>query len=184
MGAWKRVLTGSVPLLSIEITRECPLHCPGCYAYGDTHLGGGTNLRQLSDYRGPELVDRLVGLVERHRPLHIPRVGGEPLVRHRELSTLLPILSDMGVWSMVVTSAVIPIPLDWKKIPRTTVAVSVDGLPEHHDVRRYPATYERILKNVADRKINVHLTITAPMLARSGYLDEYLAFWSARPEVE
>ena len=32
-------------MLSIEITRECPLHCPGCYAYGDTHLGGSVTLR-------------------------------------------------------------------------------------------------------------------------------------------
>lgn len=184
MGAWKRVLTGSVPLLSIEITRECPLHCPGCYAYGDTHLGGGTNLRQLSDYRGDELVQRIVEIVERHRPLHISLVGGEPLVRHRELSKLLPILSEMGVWSMVVTSAVIPIPLEWKSIPRTTVAVSVDGLPVHHDIRRHPATYEKIIKNIEGRKINVHLTITAPMLERPDYLDEYFTFWSARPEVE
>src|SRR5689334_21289177 len=103
MGAWKRVLTGSVPLLSIEITRECPLHCPGCYAYGDTHLGNGTNLRQLSDYRGDELVERIVELVRRHRPLHVSLVGGEPLVRHRELSRILPRLSQMEVWSMVVT---------------------------------------------------------------------------------
>jgi MoaA/NifB/PqqE/SkfB family radical SAM enzyme len=184
LDAWKRVLTGSVPLLSIEITRECPLHCPGCYAYGDTHLGGGTNLRQLSDYRGDELVQRIVGIVDRHRPLHISLVGGEPLVRHRELSKLLPILSDKGVWSMVVTSAVIPIPEHWQTIPRTTVAVSVDGLPEHHDIRRHPATYERILQNIAGRRINLHLTITAPMLTRPDYLDEYFTFWSARPEVE
>jgi len=32
-----RLLRGHSPLLSIEITRECPLRCPGCYAYGDDH---------------------------------------------------------------------------------------------------------------------------------------------------
>jgi hypothetical protein len=31
--AWGRILAGHTPALSIEITRECPLHCPGCYAY-------------------------------------------------------------------------------------------------------------------------------------------------------
>jgi len=31
--------------------------------------------------------------------------------------------------------------------------------------------------------VNIHWVITRPMLERSGYLDEYLAFWSARPEV-
>jgi hypothetical protein len=28
--AWGRILTGYTPALSIEITRECPLRCPGC----------------------------------------------------------------------------------------------------------------------------------------------------------
>ena len=46
INAWGRILSGSMPLLSIEITRECPLTCPGCYAYNDTHLGGGVVLRR------------------------------------------------------------------------------------------------------------------------------------------
>ena len=39
--AWGKILRGEHPALSIEITRECPLKCPGCYAYDDAHLGGG-----------------------------------------------------------------------------------------------------------------------------------------------
>ncbi len=31
--AWCRILSGYRPNLSIEITKECPLRCPGCYAY-------------------------------------------------------------------------------------------------------------------------------------------------------
>jgi sulfatase maturation enzyme AslB (radical SAM superfamily) len=138
LAAWKSILGGSAPMLSIEVTRECPLSCPGCYAYGDGHLGGAINLRNLSDYRGDELVDGIVGLVKKHRPLHVSLVGGEPLVRHRELSRVLPILSKMNVHTMVVTSAVIPIPHEWMNIPRVRVTISVDGLPEHHDVRRKP----------------------------------------------
>ena len=46
-------------MMSIEVTRECPLHCPGCYAYGENHLGGEVNLRSLSDYGGDELVERM-----------------------------------------------------------------------------------------------------------------------------
>jgi hypothetical protein len=69
------------------------------------------------------------------------------------------------------------------KIPRLRVAVSVDGLPEHHDIRRKPATYEHILKNIQGREVNIHWVITRPMLARSGYLEEYVSFWNARPEV-
>ncbi len=44
LGAWGKILSGKSPMLSIEITRECPLSCPGCYAYGDAHLGGGKTL--------------------------------------------------------------------------------------------------------------------------------------------
>jgi hypothetical protein len=69
------------------------------------------------------------------------------------------------------------------KIPRLRVAVSVDGLPEHHDIRRKPATYERILQNMEGREVNVHWVVTRPMLARPGYLEEYVSFWSAQPEV-
>src|SRR3984957_18297862 len=180
LSAWGSVLRGRLPMLSIEITRECPLTCPGCYAYGAQHLGGGVKLRQLSDLRGDALVEGVLGLVRKHKPLHVSLVGGEPLIRHRELSRILPALSEMGVFTLVVTSGVIPIPVEWMKLPRVRVAVSVDGLPEHHDIRRKPATYERILKNIAGCEINVHWVITRPMLARPGYLDEYVSFWSAR----
>src|ERR1700751_4456805 len=181
--AWLRILNGHVPLMSIEITRECPLACPGCYAYGENHLGGETTLRQLSDLRGDSLVNGVLDLVRKHKPMHVSLVGGEPLVRHRELSRILPALSEMGVFTLVVTSAVIPIPIEWMKIPRLRIAVSVDGLPQDHDIRRKPATYERILKNIEGREVNIHWVVTRPMLARAGYLEEYVAFWNARTEV-
>ena len=170
-------------MLSVEITRECPLSCPGCYAYGDKHLGGEVTLRELNDLRGDALVDGVLQLVRKHQPLHVSLVGGEPLIRHRELSRILPALSELGVFTLVVTSAVVPIPAEWMSIPRLRIAVSVDGLPEHHDIRRKPATYERILRNIEGREVNVHWVITRPMLARHDYLEEYVSFWSARPEV-
>jgi organic radical activating enzyme len=181
--AWWGILNGRAPMLSIEITRECPLNCPGCYAYGDSHLGGQTTLRDLNDLRGDDLVEGVLELVRRHKPMHVSLVGGEPLVRHRELSRILPRLAEMGIFTLIPTSAVIPIPEEWMRIPRLRVAVSVDGLPEHHDVRRQPATYERILKNIAGRIVNIHWVITRPMLSRPDYLEEYVSFWCARPEV-
>src|SRR2546425_7226056 len=181
--AWWRILSGRVPMLSIEITRECPLSCPGCYAYGETHLGSGVTLREMKDLRGDALVNGVLDLVRKHKPMHVSLVGGEPLVRHRELSRILPALSELGVFTLVVTSAVIPIPIEWMKIPRFRVAVSVDGLPEDHDIRRKPATYDRILKNIEGREVNVHWVVTRPMLARPGYLQEYVSFWNARAEV-
>src|ERR1700750_1798124 len=88
LAAWGNILSGNPPMLSIEITRECPLHCPGCYAYGDGHLGGNTTLRQLSDFRGQALVQGVLDLVRQHRPLQVSLVGGEPLVRVRELNEI------------------------------------------------------------------------------------------------
>lgn len=182
--SWGKVLTGKVPMLSIEITRECPLHCPGCYAYGDSHLGaGGPNLRSVSDYRGDNLIRRVLALVDEHGPLQVSLVGGEPLMRHRELSKLLPQLSHRGIYSLIVTSGVIAIPEEWTRLPRVTVAVSVDGNPEDHDVRREPATYQRILRNIAGRKVNIHWTVVRNNIEQPGYMDRYLDFWNTKPEV-
>jgi len=184
LSARGKVLGGKTPMLSIEITRECPLSCPGCYAYGDAHLGGGKLLTELNDFRGDDLVHGVLELVRKNRPMHVSLVGGEPLVRHRELSTILPALSAMNIFSLVVTSGIIPIPVEWMILRRVRVAISVDGLPEHHDIRRKPATYERILENIDGRKVNVHWVITRPMLKRPGYLEDYVSFWDARTEVD
>ena len=181
--SWGKVLRGKIPLLSIEITRECPLSCPGCYAYGDSHLGGSAQLRDLSDFRGDDLVNGILGLVERHDPIHVSLVGGEPLIRHRELSRVLPVLSERRTNTMIVTSAVIPIPKEWMKLPHVTVAVSIDGLAPDHNIRRHPATYDRILQNIAGRRVNIHCTIVRQQLQQPGYLEQFLAYWSARPEV-
>lgn len=171
-------------MLSIEVTRECPLSCPGCYAYGDSHLGeGGPNLRSVSDYRGRDLVRGILHLVDEHKPLQVSLVGGEPLMRHRELSEVVPELSHRGVYTLIVTSGVIPLPAAWTDLPKVTVAVSVDGNPEDHDVRRKPATYERILKNIGGRRVNIHWTIVRRNIEQPGYMDRYLSFWNDRPEV-
>jgi len=182
--AWGRILRGYRPALSIEITRECPLQCPGCYAYGDQHLGGDITLREVSDYKGQALVDGVLDLVDRHRPLHVSLVGGEPLVRFRELNTLLPIMAKRGIFTQVVTSAVREIPAEWRGLDRLQIVVSIDGLQPEHDVRRAPATYERILKHIAGHKIIVHCTVTKQQARRPGYLDEFVRFWSERAEIE
>src|SRR3954469_24500306 len=104
--AWGKILRGYRPSLSIEITRECPLRCPGCYAYEPEHLGATGPLRSLADFKSQELIDGVISLVDEHRPLHVSIVGGEPLVRFRELNTLMPILADRGIVVQLVTSAV------------------------------------------------------------------------------
>jgi sulfatase maturation enzyme AslB (radical SAM superfamily) len=181
--AWGRILSGRAPSLSIEITRECPLACPGCYAYNDDHLNTGLTLRQVRDYRGPELVDGVLALVEKHKPLHLSIVGGDPLVRLFELEELLPRLTAMGVHCQIVTSAFRKIPEHWKNDPRISVVVSIDGLRDDHDARRKPATYDRILRNIEDARVTVHCTITRQMTGRPGYLAEFMEFWAPRPQI-
>ncbi len=84
--AWAAILAGRAPSLSIEITKECPLRCPGCYAFDAAHLGNETLLRQLSDFKGEELVTRILALLDELKPLHVSLVGG---VR----------LSDIASWN-------------------------------------------------------------------------------------
>ena len=148
---WTTILAGRAPFLSIEITRECPLSCPGCYAYGDNHLGGEVVLKQVSDFKGDELVRRVI----EDRRIVTNRcissiVGGEPLVRFRELhgkscpgSAPEAFISNS---SPVRSGRFRP---SGRKIPLLTVVVSIDGLAPEHDVRRKPATYERILNNIS-----------------------------------
>lgn len=184
---WGRILRGTPPMLSIEITRECPLTCPGCYAYQPEHLGDAGPLRSLADYKGQDLVSGVLSLVRRHRPLHVSIVGGEPLVRFRELSEILPALDRMGVEVQLVTSAVRPIPLEWRELGCLHLSVSVDGLAAEHDVRRKPATYKRILENIKGHTVVIHCTVTRQMLlkdnTRGDYFREFAAFWSEREEV-
>ncbi len=183
--AWTSILSGRVPSLSIELTRECPLRCPGCYAYEDDHLGiPGVTLRQLVDYKGSALVQGVLRLVEEHRPMHVSLVGGDPLVRFRELELLLPELERRGIHVQVVTSAFRQIPARWNALSRLNIVVSVDGLPPEHDVRRKPATYERILKSIAGTRVTIHCTVTAQMMDRPGYLDDFARFWSEREETK
>ncbi len=181
---WGHILSGYYPAISIEITRECPLMCPGCYAYEPEHLGEVGPLRSLADYKGQELIDGVLSLVRRYRPLHVSIVGGEPLVRFRELDVLLPRLSKMGLRVQLVTSAVRPIPAAWSHIKELYLVVSIDGLQPEHDARRKPATYKRILKNIEQHRITVHCTVTRQMRRSERYFEEFVSFWSARPEVK
>jgi MoaA/NifB/PqqE/SkfB family radical SAM enzyme len=182
--AWGKILKGEYPSLSIEITRECPLKCPGCYAYDDAHLGGGRTLRELNDRRGQVLVDGVLEVVDRLQPLHLSIVGGDPLVRYRELELMIPLLLARGIHVQIVTSAFRTMGPTWASLPHLHVVVSIDGLQPEHDARRAPATYDRILKNIADQRVTVHCTITGQMMKRPGYLREFLEFWTPRPEIK
>jgi sulfatase maturation enzyme AslB (radical SAM superfamily) len=137
----------------------------------------------LNDRKGRELVDGVLEVVDRIRPLHLSIVGGDPLVRYRELESMVPQLLSRGIHVQIVTSAFRPLAADWAGLPHFNIVVSIDGLQPEHDVRRSPATYDRILKNIAGQSVTIHCTITGQMMKREGYLREFLEFWTPRPEI-
>ncbi len=112
-----------------------------------------------------------------------PLVGGDPLVRHQELELLLPQLISRGIHVQVVTSAFRPLAPSWVSMEHLNVVVSIDGLQPEHDIRRAPATYERILKNITGQRVTIHCTVTGQMMKRPGYLSDFLEFWTPRPEI-
>ncbi len=181
--AWGRILSGRRPFLALEITKECPLRCPGCYAYQPDHVGEGIALGQLADFRGRDLVERCLALVWQLRPIHVSIIGGEPLVRWRELDELLPELGRLCREVQLLTSAVRSIPTSWRRLENLELVVSVDGLQPEHDLRRAPATYSRILENISGHTVTVHCTVTRRMLGHREDLKEFTLFWSSRDEV-
>ncbi|HJY91531.1 MAG TPA: hypothetical protein VJ255_14690 [Candidatus Acidoferrum sp.] len=43
---------------------------------GESHLGGEATLRQLSDLRDDALVDGVLELARKHKPIHVSLVAG------------------------------------------------------------------------------------------------------------
>jgi sulfatase maturation enzyme AslB (radical SAM superfamily) len=146
-------------------------------------LGGGQTLRGLRDRKGQELIDGVLEIADRYRPLHLSLVGGDPLVRYRELESLVPQLLERGIHVQIVTSAFRPLPASWATLAHLNVVVSIDGLQPEHDARRAPATYDRIVKNIAGQNVTIHCTITSQMMQRPGYLSDFLEFWTPRTEI-
>src|SRR5258708_11283393 len=105
--AWRAILASRAPSVSIEITKECPLRCPGCHAFDPANLDGTVQLRELSDFKGEELVRRVLALVDRHKPLHVSPAGLDPFVRYREVERLLPQLQARVVHTQLVTSPIL-----------------------------------------------------------------------------
>ena len=112
--AWGKILRGYRPSLSIEITRECPLRCPGLL-----RLRRRASRRRRHAPAGHRL--QRPG-ADRSRPRH--RRRGEPdprLDRRRRAAGPLPRAErdpaaswpTRGIYTQVVTSAVRPIPAEW-----------------------------------------------------------------------
>jgi hypothetical protein len=166
-------------MLSINMTREFPLLCPGCNAFDHNHIGGAATLRSLNDGTGRVLIhDGVLELMDRARPWHLSIEALDSLVRHRELESMVSQLLDQGMRVQVITSAFRRIPAGWAKLTNLNIVVFI---PER-DVRRAPATYARIIKNIERHDITIHCGVNAKMLKKPGYLRQVLEFWTRRPE--
>ena len=112
-------------------------------------------------------------------------VGGEPLVRFRELGEILPRLASMGIYSAARDQrGASDSARNGSGFRACKIVVSIDGLQPEHDERRNPATYDRILKHIKGHQITVHCTVTRQQSRRDGYLDEFVRFWSNNPDTQ
>ena len=176
--AWGLILQGHRPNLSIEITRECPLRCPGCYAYGDTHLGGDVVLRQLADFKGQELIDGVLDVVASSQAaasVDRRRRAARPVSRARRAAA-----AAHGAWACTRRSSrarCVRFPRAGRTCRSFRCASRSTGLQPEHDVRRAPATYDRILKHIKGQHVTVHCTITRQQ-TRPGYVTEFTDFWA------
>ena len=124
-----------------------------------------------------------MALIDEHKPLHVSIVGGEPLVRYRELDTDPAAArrarrahagrdqrraADSGGMDRACGGC--------RSSCRSTACQ-----PEH-DERRTPATYDRILKHIEGHQITVHCTVTRQQIRRDGYLEEFLQLLAGQPE--
>jgi sulfatase maturation enzyme AslB (radical SAM superfamily) len=100
------------------------------------------------------------------------------------LELLIPLLLARGIHVQIVTSAFRTMGPTWASLPHLHIVVSIDGLQPEHDFRRAPATYDRILKNIQGQRVTIHCTVTGQMMKRPGYLQEFLEFWTPRPEIK
>jgi hypothetical protein len=93
-------------------------------------------------------------------------VGGEPLVRYRELNSILPTTGGGATsthnWS---PAAVRPIPSEWARLRRLQIVVSVDG-SSPNTISGAPGDYDRVLKHIAGHRITVHCTVTRQQVRR------------------
>ena len=104
-------------------------------------------LRELQDFKGQELVDGMFALLDKYRPLHVSIVGGEPLVRYRELNEILPRMASAA--STRSSSRAPSVRFRWNGSPATPADRRVDRRPaagarrtaQAGDLRSHPETH-------------------------------------------
>jgi hypothetical protein len=181
--AWGKILKGELPLTLDRDYARMSAALSGMLCVRRRSSGRRQDLAKLERSKGPGPIDGVLELVDRARPLHLSLVGGDPLVRYREVEAVIPQLLHRGIHVRVVTSAFRLLAANWAVLRGLNVVVSMDGLQPEHDVRRALATYGRILKNIAGQNVTIHCTVTGQMMRQPGYLKQFVEFWTSREEI-
>lgn len=125
---WMKVAGKSLPLTVIfNVTNRCNLHCKHCYA---SYFN-----RSIKNEMTTEEIKTLVKDLKNNGCLRISFSGGEPLLR-KDISELIDYAKSQGM-SVTLDSNGILVPkrlADLKNLD--SLAISLDGKPEHHDVLR------------------------------------------------
>ena len=137
------------------------------------------SVRTLSDFKGDALVQNVLKVVDSAKPLPlVDRSAGDPLVRYRE-SKFCPAVTQ---------------PRYSRPDRNKRISTNPSGLGNHGPHQCCGSLIDRAAsrnmisaaslrrtiefsKSIAGHQITVHCTITAQMLDRPGYLDQFLAFW-------
>lgn len=172
---------------SVEITDRCNAGCHYCYVYPE-HWAQNRRIKGYlelnpKEHRGAE--QRIYDVLESLRKegvVHITLVGGEPALAPRVLKYAAKIFPI--VW--VVTNGAAPLP----ELPcSTSIFVSIDGPPEHHNKVRDPLGFfakhryrnltgmsAAITRNInaSSRGAYVHCTLIPPLIPRMPELVDWL----------
>ncbi|HEY3314909.1 MAG TPA: radical SAM protein [Bacillota bacterium] len=146
------------PLMIASVTRQCNLHCLGCYDRAQGHRGGGEMSRE-----------RLEKVIAEARDLGMAIIllaGGEPLLRPDILDitaafpeVIFPVFTNGLLIDEAMTARL-------KRQRNVIPVVSLEGDPDDTDQRRGEGVFERlrpVISGLAGRGVffGVSLTVTA-----------------------
>ncbi|HNV85639.1 MAG TPA: radical SAM protein [Candidatus Omnitrophota bacterium] len=149
-----KLLRKNVPLtVIINLTNRCNSRCRHCYA--EYYNRSGEN--ELST----EKVKEIILALRQNGCQRISFGGGEPLLR-KDIGELIAFVNSLGMYSTLNSNGIlIPQFLSELKTARSrpdSLAVSLDGRPEHHDRLRGAGTAAKALNGIiAARKAGIRV---------------------------
>ena len=137
-------------------------------------LGGGVTLRDLHDRKGQELIDGVLEVVDRLRPLHLSLLSEATRLSGIASSKLMiPAIASIGEFTSRLSPARSgPLRRVGRHSLTMNVVVSIDGLQPEHDVATRTGDLRSNPENIAGQKITIHCTITGQMMKHPRLFEE------------